>query len=255
MPVDRALGFCGAHQWTYLNQHDAAALDVELMETFATDQLMELAGLSVAEALYEHYAAQAFRRVVVVCGPGNNGGDGLVAARHLSMFRFAPSTIVVYPRALTVEKPLYKGLLKQLHMCGVSVVTELPRDLVDCVASGTACDDTLLVDAVFGYSFRGDVREPFRSILETVGSVRCRYAAVDIPSGWDVECGPSPGSLLGTPDVLVSLMLPKLGVRSLVDNGVTPHYLGGRFVPPSFAESKGLAVPEFPSNRSFLRLR
>ena len=53
---------------------------------FSVDQLMELAGLSVASAINCEYSAEAYPRVLVIAGPGNNGGDGLVAARHLTHF-------------------------------------------------------------------------------------------------------------------------------------------------------------------------
>ena len=55
---------------------------------FSVDQLMELAGLSVAASLAAEYPASKARRVLVVAGPGNNGGDGLVAARHLHHFGY-----------------------------------------------------------------------------------------------------------------------------------------------------------------------
>jgi NAD(P)H-hydrate epimerase len=46
-------------------------------------RLMELAGLSVSQALYRLHPIQKGKRILVICGPGNNGGDGMVAARHL----------------------------------------------------------------------------------------------------------------------------------------------------------------------------
>eukprot|EP00884_Botryococcus_braunii_P005862 jgi/Botrbrau1/15277/Bobra.97_1s0003.1 len=75
---------------TYLSQQQAIALDEELMGPlgFSVDQLMELAGLSVASAVLAEYPASAYQRILVLAGPGNNGGDGLVAARHLYHFGY-----------------------------------------------------------------------------------------------------------------------------------------------------------------------
>lgn len=74
----------------YLTQEEAQNIDQELFTKFAfsVDQLMELAGLSVAVALAKVYplCEKQSNNVLVCCGPGNNGGDGLVAARHLKMF-------------------------------------------------------------------------------------------------------------------------------------------------------------------------
>ena len=56
---------------------------------FSVDQLMELAGLSVACSVYAEYPPSSHERVLVIAGPGNNGGDGLVAARHLYHFGYA----------------------------------------------------------------------------------------------------------------------------------------------------------------------
>ena len=56
---------------------------------FSVDQLMELAGLSMACSVYAEYPPSSHKRVLVIAGPGNNGGDGLVAARHLYHFGYA----------------------------------------------------------------------------------------------------------------------------------------------------------------------
>lgn len=76
----------------------AAALDQELMSTgaFSIDQLMELAGLAVSQAVYRLQPLESGRRILVACGPGNNGGDGLVAARHLRHYGYNPT--VFYPK-------------------------------------------------------------------------------------------------------------------------------------------------------------
>jgi hypothetical protein len=65
---------------SFLSSEQATAIDEKLMSTlgFSIDQLMELAGLSVATAAAEEYPLEKFPRVLIVCGPGNNGGDGLV---------------------------------------------------------------------------------------------------------------------------------------------------------------------------------
>ena len=71
-------------------QEDAAKIDEELMGPlgFSVDQLMELAGLSVACSVFAEYPPSTHRRILVIAGPGNNGGDGLVAARHLYHFGY-----------------------------------------------------------------------------------------------------------------------------------------------------------------------
>ena len=75
----------------YLGQEEAQKLDQELFNdyNFSLDQLMEIAGMAVAESVVS-YKTECLKgdssKVLVVCGPGNNGGDGLVAARHLKSF-------------------------------------------------------------------------------------------------------------------------------------------------------------------------
>ena len=79
-------------------------IDKDLMSVhaFSIDQLMELAGLSCASAALDAFPAAS--RALVVCGPGNNGGDGLVAARHLKHFGIASE--VWYP--IEPKKELYQ---------------------------------------------------------------------------------------------------------------------------------------------------
>merc|ERR1719330_558963 len=106
---------------SFLDQERAIQVDVDLMSAeggFSIDQLMELAGLSVASALAKEYPCASHPKVLILCGPGNNGGDGLVAARHLHHFGYQPR--VVYPKmvGITASNELYRRLVVQLGQLG-----------------------------------------------------------------------------------------------------------------------------------------
>ena len=89
LPAKRAREMAGSPAMSsigLLGAADAAQLDQDLFSEcgYSLDQLMELAGLSVAMRVAKIYPDPC--KVLVCCGPGNNGGDGLVAARHLKLF-------------------------------------------------------------------------------------------------------------------------------------------------------------------------
>ncbi|GBG58963.1 hypothetical protein CBR_g24313 [Chara braunii] len=162
---------------------------------------LELAGLSVACAITEVYAVAKHQRVLVICGPGNNGGDGLVAARHLRHFGYSP--VICYPKR--TDKPLYKGLVTQLESLHIPFVT------VGELTAPLSSDYDIILDAIFGFSFKGTPRPPFDSVLKMLAVPEDKTAAdlgvppivsVDIPSGWDVEGG-DVNSIGLRPDMLV----------------------------------------------------
>lgn len=118
---------------------------------------MELAGLSCATAIARAYTCSTFKEklVLICCGPGNNGGDGLVCARHLKLFGY--KLVVYYPKR--TDKPLYHNLTHQCKSMGVEVLDELPNaEEVNCYG--------LMVDALFGFSFKPPVRPEFQGVVE-----------------------------------------------------------------------------------------
>ncbi|KAF9950556.1 NAD(P)H-hydrate epimerase [Mortierella alpina] len=219
----------------------AQAIDVELMSPsgggFVFEQLVELAGLSVAQAITKEYSKDSYPRITVFSGPGNNGLDGLVAARHLSHFGYKPK--VYYPKRQ--DKPINNGLLKQC--------TELDIPFVDTPESGLQ-DSDLVVDAIFGFSFSGEVRQPFVSAIEALKKTKLPIVSVDIPSAWDVEKGNLNGAGF-QPTMLVSLTAPKEGAKDFQGRY---HYLGGRFISTKMSVKWGLNLPHYPGTDQCVRL-
>lgn len=236
---------------SYITQQQAVEIDELLMGPlgFSVDQLMELAGLSVASAIAEVYRSTEYNRVLVICGPGNNGGDGLVAARHLHHFGYKP--YICYPkRAL---KPLYTGLVTQLESLSVPF---LP---VEGMTQELSNDFDILVDAIFGFSFNGMPRPPFDGLMHGLVSARKHdqmfqrspvIVSVDIPSGWHVEKGDVNSEGI-KPDMLVSLTAPKLCAKMFCG---PHHFLGGRFVPPSIVDKFKLQFPPYPGTSMCVRI-
>lgn len=199
---------------------------------FSIGQLMELAGLACAQTLAKVYSADKHSRVLVCCGPGNQGGDGLVAARHLSMFGYKPT--------IYMPKPGSKEIYQRLHtQCSNMQIPTLESD--DQALRTALKSSDVIMDAIFGFSFKGPIRAPFDSALPLLTSSGLPIVSVDIPSGWDVEAGNEAGVGL-TPDVLISLTAPKEGVRLFRGQ----HFLGGRFVPRAMEEKFQLNLPAYP---------
>ncbi|XP_034105228.1 NAD(P)H-hydrate epimerase isoform X1 [Drosophila albomicans] len=226
----------------YLNQSEAINVDVDLFNEykFSVDQLMELAGLSCAHAISKCFPADRFGRVLVCCGPGNNGGDGLVCARHLALMGYKP--VIYYPKP--TPKQLYENLAYQCQRMDICSIAECPS----LETAGDSYD--LIVDALFGFSFKPPVRPDFVPVVELLQQTKLPIASIDIPSGWDVEQGKLNDCDL-EPTLLISLTAPKLCAKHFKGKH---HYLGGRFVPPSLQQKYELNLPDYPGNELCVEL-
>lgn len=239
----------------YLTQDEAINLDRDLFNeyAFSVDQLMELAGLAVATAITKSYPVTDHDKVLICCGPGNNGGDGLVCARHLKLFGYSP--VVICPKS--GKSQLYQNLLTQCDKFGIPISTILYSD--------HKREAKLIVDAVFGFSFKPPNRSTdFANLLNAIEdlSKTCPLVSVDIPSGWHVEEGPINTGFdqietelripTLSPDCLISLTAPKICAKHF--NGRF-HYLGGRFCPKSILEKYALNLPEYPNAEGVVLLK
>ncbi len=171
---------------------------------FSIDQLMELAGLAVGQATFDFITQKlekpATSNVLVICGPGNNGGDGLVAARHL--FQFGLSPTIYYPKPGKTE--LFTNLIKQCSDLGIPFLNEEEFSSISGRSCSAGASDlshsplshlrdaqtpipeehfNLVVDALFGFSFIGPPRDRSTSIIEFLSQTKMPVLSVDVPSG------------------------------------------------------------------------
>lgn len=154
-------------------------------------QLMENAGRAVAEYIIENYPQKNYPQVNVVCGKGNNGGDGLVIAEILSKSKYLVQII------------------------------KLPQD-TDLPPAD------LMVDAILGTGLKGPVKDIYKEAIIKMNKSGCPIISVDIPSGINGDTGPT-SEIYIKPAATVTFVAKKLymqinpdffGIIKVVDIGI-----------------------------------
>jgi ADP-dependent NAD(P)H-hydrate dehydratase / NAD(P)H-hydrate epimerase len=188
--------------------------------------LMERAGLAVARAALGLAGGAYGRRAVVICGKGNNGGDGLVAARHLSRWGMAAEVFLMDP---SLREPAATNL-EALERAGTTA-----RSFDAGTARRSLERADVAIDAIFGIGFRGAAEGDFAAAIELLGEAGAPVVAVDVPSGVEGDTGAVRGPAVHA-DVTVTFGAPKLGailfpgaaatgVLEVADIGFSPDLL------------------------------
>jgi hydroxyethylthiazole kinase-like uncharacterized protein yjeF len=163
--------------------------------------LMERAGRAVARGAADLCGGVYGRRAVVVCGKGNNGGDGFVAARHLA--RWGMRVSVVSIDALGDLPESAAANLMRLDEVGVRV-RPLSR-MEDALATADVA-----IDAIFGTGFRGTPEDAWAAAITTLNGGDSPIVAVDIPSGVNGGTGAIEGDAVWA-DLTVTFGAAKIG--------------------------------------------
>ena len=177
-------------------------------------QLMERAGEGLARAVGKHAPAG---RIAIVCGKGNNGGDGLVAARLLRQAGRDVDVLAVWPPEWMGEDA--QAQVKVLP--GPAPVPFHPDRLQKAHA---------IVDAVLGTGFEGKPRDPADAVILAINSARARVIAADVPSGVNASTGEVEGSAVralatatfhqAKPGLWISPGKEHAGIVEVVDIGI-----------------------------------
>ncbi|OQY38994.1 MAG: hypothetical protein B6226_02765 [Candidatus Cloacimonetes bacterium 4572_65] len=144
--------------------------------------LMELAGSGCAKYIANVYPLIR-SKIVVLCGKGKNGGDGFVIARWLHNMGADVDVILVGD----VESLSTETLVNYELAWKLGVPVELYSEIDSLKYTLSNCD--LVVDALLGIGFKGELEEPFNQIISCINNAKRDVVAIDIPSGLDAESG------------------------------------------------------------------
>lgn len=199
--------------------------------------LMEAAGALAAREILQTFISETKRGpVLVVCGPGHNGGDGLVVARHLKC-----AGIEVHVANLgdvSKRAPLTTIQLKRALASGVG---ELEAQVLEPFIERAS----LIVDAIFGIGLARDVDGAFASVIDGLNTSRVPVVSLDTPSGLDADRGLALGTAVRA-EMTITFGLAKRGF--FVNEG--PKHTGRvRVVPIGFPCD--LVVEEACTHRLF----
>jgi NAD(P)H-hydrate epimerase len=181
-------------------------------------QLMEHAGVAVAAAA-RALAIDTERwgrgPIVVLAGPGNNGGDGLVAARHLAAAGSKVVSALVAAGARPATPDAARNWDRVVRDERITIVhTPVARDVV-LLGHGIG-KAAVIIDALLGTGVRGPLREPIRSAVELVNRARAEMVpvlAVDTPTAVDLTSG-DPSDPAVRADLTITFHRPKTGLAT-----------------------------------------
>lgn len=187
-----------------VSAEEMRAIDRATSEQFGVPShtLMENAGKAVADHVLTQYAW--VRKVTVICGKGNNGGDGFVAARHiLHRGKSVQVVLLAKPEDLHGDAA---AMFSQLPISAEIVTTEaeLRSDRIR-----PAFEVDLCVDAILGTGFKPPVKGLYAEAINAMNASQTRIVAVDIPSGADADAvGPQQGPIARA-DSIVTFTAPR----------------------------------------------
>ena len=171
--------------------------------------LMTAAGREVAHSILEHFDAEDGELVIILCGKGNNGGDGFVTAALLK--DAGASVLAMLVGAAPGD---LKGDAKQAHADWEEAggETRAVRSEADWEKARPLLEEAdLVVDALLGTGTTGEPRGIVGYVIDDLRDIEAPQVSIDIPSGIDADTGAAPGAFVDA-DLTVTLALPKRGL-------------------------------------------
>jgi NAD(P)H-hydrate epimerase len=134
--------------------------------------LMETAGARCADLILREYSLEPCSDILVICGHGNNGGDGMVIARHLFCAGHRTSIMLPDPGPMSPETEANLMICRNL---GIEIHETDDADELDIE------DFALIIDALYGIGFKGELKPDLEFLTEYINGLSCPMVAIDIP--------------------------------------------------------------------------
>jgi len=166
--------------------------------------LMENAGRAVADFILKRFGDQ--RKIAVVCGTGNNGGDGFVAARYLRDSNDV-KVVLVKPQE-NIRTDIARNAF------------EAVKDLVVIPESVELSDFEIVVDAIFGTGVSGHIEEPYASLIDLMNASGATIISVDVPSGMGTDRSVLPNATVTFHDIKEGMNQENSGEIVVRDIGI-----------------------------------
>lgn len=192
-----------------LTSAEMGAADRRTAEQFGVPlaELMENAGAAVARFCLRRYPAS--RRVVVLCGKGNNGGDGFVASRMLAAAGVGVAVLLL-GREDEVKGEAAAALARLRAEAPAVAIRPVLDEAGLTAVSDTMASAELLIDAVVGTGFRPPLRGLAAALRELAAKLDAPVVAVDLPSGWDADSTAQTAKGAFRADAVVTFTRPKM---------------------------------------------
>lgn len=166
--------------------------DIRRLDSFAINSLkvpgivlMENASIGIYQIINQKYSG--IKSIGIICGKGNNGGDGFAVARHFSNAGIEVKVIYVgAANSMSGDCRTNYEILKRLSLRRNNLKIRAFK-FVNDINWLIKCD--LIVDAMLGSGFKGELKEPYYSIVNTVNKFRSVKCAIDIPTGLNSDTG------------------------------------------------------------------
>ena len=150
--------------------------------------MMENAGHGLADFIFSKKGPEfAGKKIVSFCGTGNNGGDAMVASRHLSGYQGAEVIIVLIgdSKNIKTEETIVNWSIIR-NMKSIKIIEG--NDVLE-LAKKELSNSNIIIDGIFGTGVKGEIRDPFSTAIDLINDSKAYVVSVDIPSGLNPNDG------------------------------------------------------------------